>query len=133
MLQSLIFNENLDLEYPVEVLDYKVTMRKHGLVHAAVKLDIQGREAISEAKGVGPIDAILTAIKSETDDVFPLEVANHEVDILSKETNSLVMVTLTLAKDGRELTSKGASPDTLEAVIQAFVKGLAVAMKASVV
>jgi threonine synthase len=132
VLQSLVFNEELDLKYPVEVIDYKITMRKHGLVHAAVKLNIQGGEAVSEAKGVGPIDAILTAIKAETDDVFPLEIKNHEVEILSPEINSLVMVTLALSKDGTDWTSKGASPDTLEAVIQAFVKGLAVAMQASV-
>jgi threonine synthase len=129
VLQSLIFNEELDLDYPLEVLDYKLTMRKHGLVHAAVKLDLQGEESISEAKGVGPIDAILSAIKSETDTVFPLEVSNHEVDILSPDTDSLVVVTLTLANNDQEWVSKGASPDTLEAVIQAFTKGLAIAMK----
>ena len=129
VLQSLIFNEDLDLEYPVEVLDYKLTMRKHGLVHATVKLDMQGEESISEAKGVGPIDAILSAIKSETDTVFPLEVSNHEVEILSPDTDSLVVVTLTLSNNDQEWVSKGASPDTLEAVIQAFTKGLAIAMK----
>ena len=129
VLQSLIFNEDLDLDYPLEVLDYKLTMRKHGLVHAAVKLDLQGEESISEAKGVGPIDAILSAIKGETDTVFPLEVSNHEVDILSPDTDSLVVVTLTLANNDQEWVSKGASPDTLEAVIQAFTKGLAIAMK----
>lgn len=133
VLQSLVFNEDLDLEYPVEVLDYKLTMRKHGLVQAAVKLDIKGKEIITEAKGVGPIDAILTAIKAETDNVFPLHVKNHEVEILSPDTDSLVMVTLTLTNQDQEWVSKGASPDTLEAVIQAFTKGLAIAMKASVV
>ena len=131
-LQSLVFNEDLDLKYPVEVLDYKITMRKHGLVQAAVKLDIDGKEVISEAKGVGPIDAILTAIKTETDNVFPLQVKNHEVEILSPDTDSLVMVTLTLQNQDQEWVSKAASPDTLEAVIQAFTKGLAIAMKADV-
>jgi threonine synthase len=133
VLQSLVFNEDLDLQYPVEVLDYKLTMRKHGLVQAAVKLDIEGKEVISEAKGVGPIDAILTAIKSETDNVFHLSVKNHEVEILSPDTDSLVMVTLTLTNQDQEWVSKAASPDTLEAVIQAFTKGLAIAMKANVV
>lgn len=128
-LQSLVFNEELDLEYPVEVLDYKLTMRKHGLVHAAVKLNVQGEEVISEAKGVGPIDATLAAIKSETDDVFPLEVKNHEVEILSPDTDSLVMVTLTLNNQEQQWVSKAASPDTMEAVVKAFTKGLAIAMR----
>lgn len=129
VLQSLVFNEDIDLNYPVEVLDYKLTMRKHGLVHAAVKLNIQDDEVISEAKGVGPIDATLTAIKNETDNVFALEVKNHEVDILSPDTDSLVMVTLTLANQQQEWVSKAASPDTMEAVVQSFTKGLAIAMK----
>ncbi len=132
-LQSLVFNEDLDLEYPAEVLDYKLTMRKHGLVHAAVKLRLQGREVISEAKGVGPIDATLTAIKNETDNVFALEVKNHEVDILSPDTDSLVMVTLTLKSSEQEFVSKAASPDTMEAVVQAFTKGLAIAGKGDTV
>ncbi|WP_372634481.1 threonine synthase [Fodinibius sp.] len=129
VLQSLIFDEDTDLEYPVEVLDYKLIMRKHGLVQATVKLNLQGREVISEAKGVGPIDAVLTAIRTETDNVFPLVVENHEIDILSPDTDSLVMVTLTLRNGEQQWVSKGASPDTLEAVIQAFTKGLAIAMK----
>ncbi|WP_421774191.1 threonine synthase [Gracilimonas sp.] len=131
VLRSLVYNEDANLEYPVEVVDYKLTMRKHGLVSAAVKLKIEDRdEIISLDQGVGPIDAILTAIKSETDGFLPLEVINHEVEILSPDTDSLVIVTLTLEKEGHRFTSKGASPDTLEAVIQAFVKGLAIANKA---
>ncbi|NGP89970.1 pyridoxal-phosphate dependent enzyme [Fodinibius halophilus] len=129
VLQSLVFNEDVDLDYPAEVLDYKLTMRKHGLVQAKVKLDIEGKEVITEASGVGPIDAILSAMKSETDNIFLLQVSNHEVEILSPDTDSLVMVTLTLTNDGKEWVSKGASPDTLEAVIQAFTKGLAIATK----
>ncbi len=130
-LRSLVFNEDTDLEHPVEVLDYKLTMRKHNLVSAAVKLKIKDQEeVISLDQGVGPIDSILTAIKAETDSFLHLDVIDHEVEILSPDTESLVIVTLTLEKEGHRFTSKGASPDTLEAVIQAFVKGLAVAYKA---
>lgn len=131
VLRSLVYNEDADLSFPVEVVDYKLTMRKHGLVSAAVKLKIEGgEETISLDQGVGPIDAIISAIKAETDSFLPLEVTNHEVEILSPDTDSLVIVTLTLEKDGHTFTSKGASPDTIEALIQAFVKGLAVANKA---
>jgi len=129
VLQSLVFNEELDLASPAEVLDYEITMRKHGLVHAMVKLNINGKKVTSESKGVGPVDAILSAIKSETDSLFPLEVKNHEVEILSPDTDSLVVVTLTLTNNDNEWVSKGASPDTLEAVVQAFIKGLSIAIK----
>lgn len=129
-LQSMVINEETDLDYPVDVIDYKVTMQKEGLVSAEVKLKIQGRKTTSRYKGVGPVDAILNAIKGESDHIMPLEVIDHEVEILSPDTDSLVVVTLTLGKDGQEWISKGASPDTIEAVIHAFEKGLAVAFRA---
>ncbi|MDZ7690621.1 MAG: threonine synthase [Balneolaceae bacterium] len=131
VLQSLVFNEELDLEYPAEVVDYKITMRKHGLVQAKAKLNLQGKEMITEAQGVGPVDAILSAIKSETDNLLNLEVKDHEVEILSPDIDSLVVVTLTLsdANTGQEWVSKAASPNTLEAAVQAYIKGLAIAMK----
>ncbi len=132
-LTSLIYQEEKKLEYPVEVLDYKLTMRMHGLVSAAVKLRLpNGEEIISLDQGVGPLDAVLTAIKAETDEFLPLEVLSHEVEILSPDTESLVIATLVLGKEDHTFTSKGASPDTIEAVVQAFVKGLAVANKALV-
>ncbi|MFN1835908.1 threonine synthase [Balneola sp. MJW-20] len=132
VLRSLVYNEDVDLVYPVDVVDYKLTMRKQGLVSAAVKLRIKGQDedVISLDQGVGPMDAVLTAIKAETDSIIPLEIKNHEVEILSPDTESLVVVTLTLEKDGHTFTSKGASPDTLDALIQAFLKGLAIANKA---
>ena len=96
-LKSLIYQEETDLEYPVEVLDYKLTMRKHGLVSAAVKLKLpNGEEIMSLDQGVGPLDAVLTAIKDITDEFIPVEVLNHQVEILSPDTDSLVIVSLTL-------------------------------------
>lgn len=128
-LHTMLLNEETDLEFPVEVVDYKITMRKEELIKAGVKLNINGREVTSTGKGVGPIDAVLSAIKTETDSIIPIEVVNHEVEILSPDTDSLVVVTLSFEKDGQEWKTKGASADTLEAVIKAFEKGLAIANK----
>lgn len=130
-LKSMVSTTDADLEFPVEVVDYKITMRKHGLVAAAVKMKIDGgEEVVSLEQGVGPMDAVLAAMKAETDSFLALQILNHEVEILSPDTDSLVIVTLTLEKEGHEFTAKGASPDTIEALIQAFVNGLAIAHKA---
>lgn len=129
-LQTMVLNEETDLESPVEVLDYKITMRKEELIEAGVMLKINGKEIISTEKGVGPIDAVINAIKAESDKLLPIEVVNHEVEILSPDTDSLVVVTLTFEKDGQQWRTKGASADTIEAAINAFEKGLAIAQKA---
>jgi len=129
-LQTMVLNEEANLELPVEVIDYKITMRKEELIEAAVMLKIDGKEITSREKGVGPIDAVISAIKAESDKLFPIEVVNHEVEILSPDTDSLVVVTLTFEKDGQKWRTKGASADTIEAVINAFEKGLAIVRKA---
>ena len=128
-LQTMILNEETDLESPVEVLDYKITMRKEELIEAGVMLKIDEEEIVSHEKGVGPIDAVINAIKAESDKILPIEVVDHEVEILSPDTDSLVVVTLTFDKDGQKWRTKGASADTIEAVINAFEKGLAIAYK----
>ncbi len=128
-LHTMLLNEETDLEFPVEVLDYKVTMRKEELITAGVKLNIEGKEVISQDKGVGPIDAVINAIQAESDKIISLEVINHEVEILSPDTDSLVVVTLTFKKDNQQWSTKGASADTIEAAIKAFEKGLAIAYK----
>lgn len=129
-LQTMVLNEETDLESPIEVLDYKITMRKEELIEAGVMLKIGDKEITSHEKGVGPIDAVINAIRAESDKILAIEVADHEVEILSPDTDSLVVVTLTFEKDGHQWQTKGASADTIEAAINAFEKGLAIAQKA---
>lgn len=127
-LQSLVLQEKTDVKRPLQIMDYKVIMRKEGLVDCSVQLRLNGRDVLSRAKGVGPIDAVIGAIRQETDSVCKVTVRNHEVEILSPDTDSLVVMTLTLEHEGRQVRSKGVSPDTLEAAIHAFEKGFAAFM-----
>jgi threonine synthase len=126
VLQSLVFAESDSLHYPVVVDDYDVNMRKNGLVHALVTLSVNGVEVKSSNHGVGPVDAVLGAIKKETDKLFAVEVKGHQIDILSPDTNSLVLATLTLGYNDQTVQVKAASPDVIEAAVNAFVKGIAI-------
>ncbi|MEX1011757.1 MAG: threonine synthase [Balneolaceae bacterium] len=126
-LQSMVMQEPTGLAQPVRVTDYKVIMKKEGLVRADLKIELDGEERRSVHRGVGPIDAVLSALKEETARLLPVEIQNHEVEILSPAIDSLVVVTLTLERNGQVWVSKGASPDTIEAAIHAFEKGFAVA------
>jgi threonine synthase len=126
VLQSLVFNEIADLEYPVAVTDYEIHMKKSGLVKAKVTMDILGEPVKSSESGVGPFDSVLGAIKKQTDKHLRLELKNHEIEILSPGTNALVVVTLTLGYADTQIQSKAASPDVIEAGINAFIKGFAV-------
>jgi glyoxylase-like metal-dependent hydrolase (beta-lactamase superfamily II) len=128
-LQSLVYGEETGLEYPVLVTDYKLTMHMHGLVKAEVKMEIDGVEQESIAEGVGPLDAVLSAVKSKSDSMLPLEITDHKVEMLSPDTESLVVATLKLENGKQQLETKAASPDTIEATLEAFLKGLAMAYR----
>lgn len=126
VLQSLVFNEITDLEYPIQIIDYDITMRKNGLVNALVTMDINGVEVKSNHNGVGPLDSVLSAIKKESDKLVKIELLDHQLEILSPGTNSLVVATLTLGYAEQKIQVKAASPDVVEAAINAYIKGFAV-------
>lgn len=127
VLQTMVFDEEPDYESPVIIKDYDVRMRKNGLVTAKVHIQIKNDTIEAKAKGVGPLHAVLTAIKSVTDTLYPLEVINHNVDVLSPAANSLVVVTLTLKNGTKQFVVKSVSTDTIEAGLKAFANGLALA------
>ncbi len=129
VLQSLVFNEVADLQYPVEVMDYDITMRKNGLVQSLVTMLINGVEVQSSHNGVGPLDSVLGAIRKESDKLLKVELLDHHLDVLSPGTNALVVATLTLGFADQKFPVKAASPDVVEAAVNAFIKGFAVIHK----
>lgn len=129
VLQSLVFNDIADLEYPVEIMDYDITMRKNGFVHALVTMNINGVEVQSAQTGVGPLDSVLGAIRKESDKLLKVELLDHNLEVLSPGTNALVVATLTLGYQSEKYQVKAASPDVVEAAINAYIKGFAVIYK----
>ncbi|TNE68584.1 threonine synthase [bacterium] len=130
VLQSMVFDEEPESDQLIQVLDYDVRMRKNGLVNATVSLGIKGKHIDAKAKGVGPLHAVITAVKSVTDTLIPIEVVDHNVEVLSPAASSLVVVTLRLSHKEKQFLVKSVSTDTIEAGLKAFVKGLALAGKA---
>ena len=131
-LQVLVVNEQSDIEYPAELVDYDVTMRRNGLVEAELTFNIDGEDETAAGKGVGPLDAVLSTCKLLTNHLYAVNVVNHNIEVLSPATHSLIMASVTLEHAGREYTVKSASSDIIEGTIDAFLKGLAVIKAKSV-
>lgn len=131
-LQVLVVNEQSDIEYPAELVDYDITMRRNGLVEAELTFHIDGEDETAAGKGVGPLDAVLATCKLLTNHLYPVNIVNHNIEVLSPATNSLIMASVSLEYAGREYTVKSASTDIIEGTIDAFLKGLAVIKAKSV-
>lgn len=129
VLQSMVFDEEPLGEPIAKIVDYDVRMKKNGLVLAKVKLLMNNEEIEAKGKGVGPLDSVLSAVKSVTDSILRVQVVDHSVEVLSPAASSLVVVSLRLSYLDKVFLVKSVSTDTIEAGLKAFVKGLALASK----
>jgi threonine synthase len=125
VLQTLVFNDDTTLEYPVTVTDYSIIMKKNGLVHAKVVIQTSQGEMEVAHDGVGPLDAVLMAIQVVTESILPVKLTDHRLEVLSPGTNALVVASITLSHNDFEVEAKAASTDVIEAGLDAWTKSYA--------
>ncbi|MCC5925438.1 MAG: threonine synthase [Bacteroidetes bacterium] len=129
VLQTLVFNDDATLKLPVVVTDYRVIMQKNGLVASTVTAILNEQECETEHEGVGPLDSVLGAMTKLTSASFPVTLVNHHLEILGPGTNALVVASITLTHEGLEVEAKAASPDVIEAGLNAWVKAFSILYK----
>jgi 2-isopropylmalate synthase len=87
-----------------------------------MKLDIDGKVAIEEREGNGPVDATFNCIKALVPNEALLEL--YQVHAVTHGTDAQAEVSVRLSEDGRSVTAKGADPDTLVASAKAYLGAL---------
>jgi 2-isopropylmalate synthase len=87
-----------------------------------MKLDIEGRMALEEAEGNGPVDAVFNCIKALVPHEVVLEL--YQVHAVTAGTDAQAEVSVRLSENGRSVTAKGADPDTLVASAKAYLGAL---------
>lgn len=103
------------------VEDFMITTGKDRIPSAMVKVTVNGktREAISQ--GVGPIDAIISALKKTTGNEMEFTLSGFHVEARSDGPDAAASVEVKLTKGNNVSIGQGTSPDTLQASIEAFV------------
>jgi 2-isopropylmalate synthase len=87
-----------------------------------MKLDIDGRTAIEECEGNGPVDATFNCIKGLVPHEATLEL--YQVHAVTQGTDAQAEVSVRLSENGKSVTAKGADPDTLVASAKAYLGAL---------
>ncbi|PRC91705.1 2-isopropylmalate synthase [Solimicrobium silvestre] len=90
--------------------------------YAKVVFSIEGKEAICEGHGNGPVDATLAAIESVTQS--GAELLLFSVNAITTGTQSQGEVTMRLSKAGRIVNGVGADPDIVVASAKAYISAL---------
>ena len=110
----------------LKVEDFQVTTTLHGHAQAKVWVRFDGERLESSGTGVGPVDAVISALKTAANSRGRLffELIDYQVEINAPGTDASVETTLVL-KDAQEnrIVATGTSPDIIVASVQAFVDG----------
>jgi threonine synthase len=102
------------------VLDFDVTTGKDRAAHAKVKIKISGETREASAQGVGPVDAVISALTLACKEQINFKLTEYKVEIRNQGVDAVVYVELKLMKDRMQSLGCGTSPDIIQASIEAF-------------
>ncbi len=128
-LQYIVEHVLKGLSEPTPVLavkDFRVATSLHAQAEARVWVTFDGEQVEAAAQGVGPVDAVINALKAAAEQKGKLffELIDFQVGINSPGTDAAVETTMVL-KDaqGNRVVATGTSPDIIVASMNAFVEG----------
>ncbi len=108
------------------VEDFQVTTKKHARAEAEVTVQFLGERVTERAEGVGPVDAVLNALRKsiEQHGGFKVRLLDFNVAIETAGTDAVVEASMTL-KDYKknQVMTAGTSPDVIVASVNAFENG----------
>ncbi|MFH0834140.1 MAG: threonine synthase [Patescibacteria group bacterium] len=127
-LQSLVEEVLADLtsaEHVMRVQDYELKIEKRQPPRARVVVEFRGQKLKAESQGVGPVDAIISAIrKALAGKSFAPRLTDFAVFVDANGTDATTEVRMKLEDDQENsVVSRANSPDILTASIAAFEKG----------
>jgi 2-isopropylmalate synthase len=106
----------------IKLVSLSVVAGTRGPQRATMRLQIDGRIAVEEQEGNGPVDATFNAIKALVPHEAVLEL--YQVHAVTEGTDAQAEVSVRLSADDRSVTSRAADPDTLVASAQAYLGAL---------
>jgi 2-isopropylmalate synthase len=121
-IEALVDEEIATAQDRIKLLSLSVIAGTRGPQRATMKLDIDGRTAIEECEGNGPVDAVFNCIKALIPHDAMLEL--YQVHAVTEGTDAQAEVSVRLSEDGKSVTGKGADPDTLVASANAYLGAL---------
>lgn len=106
--------------HTIEVKDFSVTTKKNQSPLASVEVEMDNVIYNAQADGVGPVDAVICALKKACGSGIEFALDNYQVAIRSKGTDAVVVADVSLSRSGKISIGQGTSPDVIEASIIAF-------------
>ncbi len=91
---------------------------------ASVKVQIEDKDKIAAAIGVGPVDAVIEAIRKSIEDDANITLEEYHVDAITGGTDALIDVLVKLKYEDNVITARSTDPDIITASVEAYLKGV---------
>src|SRR5580700_7280408 len=121
-IEALVDEEIATAQDRIKLVSLSVIAGTRGPQRATMKLDLDGRTAIEEREGNGPVDATFNCIKALIAHEAVLEL--YQLHAVTEGTDAQAEVSVRLSENGKTVTAKGADPDTLVASAKAYLGAL---------
>ena len=120
ILQNILEKPTRSNKKVFEVVDFHVETSKDEKPKAEVIIKMNGIRIRKQSTGVGPVDAVINALKDATGGKMKFSLTDYRVEIRSGGTGAVVFVDLKLTQNGSTSIGQGTSPDIIQASIEAF-------------
>jgi threonine synthase len=125
ILEESIENTSIPTS-PLQIIDFNLTDSHNQNPEGAITVLFKETKLSATASGVGPVDALITALKTAITgktDFWP-KLQDFTVDVVTSRENALVKVRMELCDVNENcIAAKASSPDIIMASVNAFVKG----------
>jgi threonine synthase len=118
-------DEHSQKEKYLEIIDFETKTSKYNQAQASIKIRYGKKILLGQAKGVGTVDAIITALKRsfKDHDKLHIKLTDYNVEIFTGGVDASVKVVMTAVdKSGNTIRAQASSPDVIVASVNAFEK-----------
>ena len=91
---------------------------------ASVRLKLNGKEVSGAAMGVGPVDAVINAVKRAVLETEPITLEQYHVKSITGGTDAMVEVVVRMRKGDKTATAMGVREDIVMASMDAVLGGM---------
>lgn len=121
-LESIVYEEASRSEEKYRFVYLNVVSGSQAVPTATMQMEVDGKMVQEAGFGVGPVDAIFTAIRKITKTDYPL--LKYAVNAVTGGTDAQGEATVQLKFNGRSTVGRGAHPDVLVASAKAYINAL---------
>lgn len=105
----------------LNVKSFKVNVELDQKSTAEVTIEVAEQMFFASSTGVGPVDAVLNALRKACPSDIIYSLTDYKVKIRGQGADAVVYVEMSLEKDGIKSIGKAVSPDIIQASVEAFI------------